>query len=88
MIRGKNVVKAMAYLNTIRNRAADPVKKILQSAIANADRQNPDADVDNFRIVSGFVDEAPVIKRFRARAMGRASSIKKRSSHITLIIGE
>ena len=88
VIRGKNVDEAMSFLEFSKKKASMVIRKLLESAIANADRQNPDADVDNFRIVSGFVDEAPVIKRFRARAMGRASSIKKRSSHITLIIGE
>ena len=88
MIRGKNVVRAMAQLSTLRNRSAEPVMKVLQSAIANADRQDPEADVDKFRIITAYVDEARVLKRFRPRAMGRASGIKKRSSHITLEIGE
>ncbi|MEC7886375.1 MAG: uL22 family ribosomal protein, partial [SAR324 cluster bacterium] len=49
---------------------------------------DPEADVDKFRIITAYVDEARVLKRFRPRAMGRASGIKKRSSHITLEIGE
>ena len=57
------------------------------SALANADQHHPDADVDNFRITKAFINEARTLKRFRARAMGRASGIKKRSSHITLEIG-
>ncbi|HBL55010.1 MAG TPA: 50S ribosomal protein L22 [Candidatus Lambdaproteobacteria bacterium] len=88
LIRGKNVVRAMAQLSTLRNRAAEPVMKVLQSAIANADSQDPEADVDNFRVITAYVNEARVLKRFRPRAMGRASGIKKRSSHITLEIGE
>ena len=88
LIRGKNVVRAIAQLNTLRNRAALPVLKVLQSAIANADQKNPGTDVDSFRVVTAYVDEAKVLKRFRPRAMGRASGIKKRSSHITLEIGE
>ena len=87
LIRGQNVVRAMALLSTLRNRAADPVMKVLQSALANAEQRNPDADVDNFRIIKAFINEARTLKRFRARAMGRASGIKKRSSHITLEIG-
>ena len=87
-IRGKNVVRAVALLNTLRNRAVEPVLKVLQSAIANADSKNSEAEVDKFKIIKAYVDEARTLKRFRARAMGRASGIKKRSSHITLEIGE
>ena len=87
LIRGRNVFRAMALLSTLRNRAAEPVVKVLQSALANADQRHPDADVDNFRITKAFINEARTLKRFRARAMGRASGIKKRSSHITLEIG-
>ena len=87
LIRGKNVVRAMAQLNTLRNRAAEPVMKVLQSAIANADRNDSEAEVDNFKITNAYVNEARSLKRFRPRAMGRASGIKKRSSHVTLEIG-
>ena len=88
LIRGQNVVRAMAFLSTLRNRAAEPVMKVLQSALANADQRHPDAEVDNFRITKAFINEARTLTRFRARAMGRASGIKKRSSHITLEIGD
>ena len=88
LIRGQNVVRAMAQLSTIRNRAAEPIMKVLQSALANADHHHPGADVDNFRVITAYVDEARMLKRFRPRAMGRASGIKKRSSHITLEVGE
>ena len=81
-------IRDRAQLSTLRNRSAEPVMKVLQSAIANADRQDLEADVDKFRIITAYVDEARVLKRFRPRAMGRASGIKKRSSHITLEIGE
>jgi len=88
LIRGKNVVRAIAQLNTLRNRAVEPVLKVLHSAIANADTKNPGSDVDKYRITKAYVNEARMLKRFRPRAMGRASGIKKRSSHITLEIGE
>ena len=88
LIRGENVVRAMAQLSTLRNRAAEPIKKVLQSALANADQHHPEADVDNYRVISAYVNEARVLKRFRPRAMGRASGILKRSSHITLEVGE
>jgi ribosomal protein L22, bacterial type len=89
LIRGENVVRAMAQLSTLRNRAAEPIMKVLQSALANADQHHPEADVDNFRVVSAYVNEARVLKRISGpRAMGRASGILKRSSHITLEVGE
>ena len=88
LIRGKNVVRAMAQLSTLRNRAAEPIMKVLQAALPNVDQHQPEADVDNFRVISAYVNEARVLKRFRPRAMGRASGILKRSSHITLEVGE
>ena len=88
LIRGKNVVRAIAQLNTLRNRAVEPVLKVLHSAIANADKKDQGSDIDKYRITKAYVDEARKLKRFRPRAMGRASGIKKRSSHITLEIGE
>tara|TARA_B100000579_G_scaffold381017_1_gene349284 strand:+ start:678 stop:1007 length:330 start_codon:yes stop_codon:yes gene_type:complete len=87
LIRGQNVVRAFALLNTLRNRAVEPVTKVLQSAVANADKKEPGADVDTYKIINAYVNEARKLKRFRPRAMGRASGIKKRSSHITLEIG-
>ena len=55
LVRGQNVVRAMALLSTLRNRAAEPVMKVLQSALANADQRNPDADVDNLKITKAFI---------------------------------
>ena len=76
LIRGQNVVRAMALLSTLRNRAAEPVVKVLQSALANADQHHPDADVDNFRITKAFINEARTLKRFRARAMDEHQVLK------------
>lgn len=87
MIRGKKADIAIAQLNILRNRAAQPVMKVLQSALANADQTNPDADVDEYRVISAYVDEGKTLRRFRPRAMGRATTIRKRSSHITLEVG-
>ena len=84
MIRGKKADVAMAQLSILKNRAAQPVMKVLQSALANAD---PDADVDEYRVVTAYVDEGRTLRRFRPRAMGRATTIRKRSSHITLEVG-
>ena len=57
MIRGKKADVAMAQLSILKNRAAQPVMKVLQSALANADQADPDADVDEYRIVTAYVDE-------------------------------
>ena len=77
----------MAQLSILKNRAAQPVMKVLQSALANADQTDPDADVDEYRVVTAYVDEGRTLRRFRPRAMGRATTIRKRSSHITLEVG-
>ena len=87
LIRGKNANIAMAELSLLRNSAAQPVLKVLQSALANADQKDPDAEVDEFRVTTAYVDEGRILKRFRPRAMGRATTIRKRSSHITLEVG-
>ena len=87
MIRGKKADIAIAQLSILRNRAAQPVMKVLQSALANVDQANPDADVDEYRVISAYVDEGKTLRRFRPRAMGRATTIRKRSSHITLEVG-
>lgn len=87
LIRGKNVNKAMAELSVLRHRAAEPVLKLLRSALANADQKEPDAEVDLFRVTCAYVDEGKTLRRFRPRAMGRATPVRKRSSHITLEVG-
>ena len=63
------------------------LKKLISSAIANAEK-NPNIDVDNLYIKRVYADEGPVMKRFRPRAMGRASRIRKRTSHLTVILDE
>jgi large subunit ribosomal protein L22 len=68
-------------------KAAGLVKKVLQSAIANAD-ENANLDVDSLIVSNILVDQGPTLKRFRARARGRGSRILKRTSHITVIVAE
>ena len=63
------------------------LKKLISSAIANAEK-NSNIDVDNLYIKRVYTDEGPVMKRFRPRAMGRASRIRKRTSHLTVILDE
>ena len=86
-VRGLAVGDALELLRFGRTRPAFCVMKVLESAIANAEN-NEGADVDELTIKSITVDEGPVMKRFRARAKGRASSIAKRTSHISLVLGD
>ena len=86
-IRGMEVDRALDILNYSPKKAADIIKKILESAIANAEH-NEGADIDELRVSSICVDEGPTQKRWRARAKGRGCGIFKRSSHITVGVAE
>jgi len=89
-IRGRSVNEAYAILQHSKKAAAEPVSKTLRSAVANAQyRAQEDGDVldvDTLHVREAFVDEGATLRRWRARAMGRASPIRKRTSHITLIV--
>jgi len=87
LIRGKQVGEAVAILNFTQKAASPIVGKVLKSAMANAEH-NYDMDVNNLVVAQAFVDEGPTMKRFRPRAMGRASQINKRTSHITIVLSE
>ena len=87
LVRGKKVDEALTILEFTPKRAAKVVKKLIQSAVANAE-QNPDVDVDNLYIKRIYADEGPTLKRIRPRAVGRAYLIRKRTSHITVILDE
>ncbi|MDX1769952.1 MAG: 50S ribosomal protein L22 [Planococcaceae bacterium] len=87
LIRGKQIGEAVAILNHTPRSASPVVEKVLKSAVANAEH-NYDLDVNNLIISEVFVDEGPTLKRFRPRAMGRASAINKRTSHITIVVSE
>jgi ribosomal protein L22 len=82
-IRGKDVEQARAILTHAPRSAAEDILKLLNSAIANAESAY-ELGPDELRIVKAFVDEGPTIKRFRPRALGRATPIKKRTSHMTI----
>jgi large subunit ribosomal protein L22 len=82
-IRGKSVSEAVSALQFTNKRAAGLVGDVLKSAAANAEH-NFEADVDVLRVKTIKVDEGPTIKRYRPRAMGRATMIRKRTSHITI----
>ncbi|MDD3250152.1 MAG: 50S ribosomal protein L22 [Smithella sp.] len=87
LVRGKKVQEARNILLYTRKYAAGIVAKTLQSAIANA-AQNPNIDENTLYVKEIFVDQGPSLKRWRARAQGRAAAIKKRTSHITVVVEE
>ena len=87
VIKKKNINDAMGILMYMPQKAAFILKKLLDSAIANA-KQKKYVDIDNLYVKNVMVDGGPVLKRFLPRAMGRATKIRKRSSHITLVLDE
>ncbi len=87
LIRGKDVDNALSVLRFTPRKGAKIIEKVLNSAVANA-QNNHDMNKGELFIAQGYVDEGPVLKRFRPRAQGRASRIRKRTSHITLILEE
>lgn len=86
-IRGMNVEPALQLLEFSSRKGAHIVKKVLESAIANAEH-NDGADIDELKVSTVFVDEGPTYKRIQARAKGRANRILKRTSHITVAVAE
>ena len=87
MIRGKKVATALAELTFSHKRIARDVKKTLESAIANAEN-NHDLDVDSLVVSQASVGKAMVMKRFHARARGRAGRVEKPFSHLTIVVRE
>jgi len=86
LIRGQKAGEAMLALRFMPYKAAKTVEKVLKSAMANAEQIDAGIDVEEMRISQALVDQGPTMKRMRARAMGRANTIRKRSSHITLYL--
>ena len=88
MIRGKGVNQALGILENTNKKAAPLVQKVLKSAIANAENQNPKGfDIDQLKVTQIYVDEGQNLKRHRPRAFGRGVVIRKRSSRVTLFVG-
>ena len=87
LIRGKKVDEALNILKFSNQRAAGLIKKVLESAIANAENNNG-ADVDELKISQILVDGGPVMKRIRPRAKGRADRISKPTSHVTIRVSD
>ncbi len=86
-IRGQSVGDALQTLTFSPKKAARMVRKVLESAIANAEH-NHGADIDELRVAAVQVNEAPSFRRFRARAKGRGARIIKRNSHITISVAD
>jgi len=87
LIRGRKVEEALAELNNSKKAVSRTVAKVLKSAMANAENTFH-LDIDNLYVKRAFVDQGPTLKRMRARAMGRGVTIRKRSSHITIVLDE
>lgn len=86
-IRGKPVASALDFLAFSKKKAAIPMRKALESAIANAEN-NAGADVDELSVAKVFIDEGRTLKRIRPRAKGRSDRMLKRSCHITIGVSE
>ena len=87
LIRGKSIDDARAILRFSPRAAAEVVEKVLNSAVANAER-NLHVKSDDLVVGTTFVDEGPTLKRIQPRAMGRAFRINKRTSHITVVVNQ
>jgi large subunit ribosomal protein L22 len=87
LIRGKKVQEARNILLYTRKYAAGTIASVLKSAVANA-AQNPNIDENILYVKKIFVDQGPALKRWRAAAQGKAAPIKKKSSHITIVLDE
>ncbi len=87
LVRGKKIQEAQRVLLFTRKYSAGVVGKLLKSAVANA-KQNKNVDENILYVKEIVVDQGPSLKRWRARAQGRAASIKKRMSHITVVLDE
>jgi large subunit ribosomal protein L22 len=87
VIRGMKADEAIALLQYAPQAAAEPVRKVIASAVANAEN-NDGLDPDSLYIAQAYADEGPTMRRFRPRAHGRAARIRKRTSHITIVVSE
>jgi len=87
LIRGMKADEAAAALRFAPQAAAEPVRKVLESAMANAE-DSKGLSAETLYVAEAYVDEGPTMKRFRPRAQGRAYRINKRTSHITVVVEE
>lgn len=87
-VRGKQVNEATAVLDYSEKRAAGLIKKVLKSAVANAENNFKLDDIERLFVKVIVVDEGPTLKRMRSMSMGRAGRVRKRTSHITIVLDE
>lgn len=87
LIRGKSVDESLTILRFVPKSAATVLEKVVKSALANA-AQLPGINTENLYVAKAVADQGPVLKRFRPRAMGRATPVLRRTSHITVILKE
>lgn len=89
VVRGEPVQKALSVLSFMPQSASVPVMKTLKSAVANAiNIAGPNLHMEDLYVKEAYVNQGPTMKRFRPRAMGRASKIRKRSSHLTIVVAD
>ena len=88
LVRGKSVGEALSILQVTPRAAARLAEKVLRSAIANAEHNHQVRTLDDLRIVKAYADGGPVMKRVQPRAMGRAFSIRHRTSHLTIVLSD
>ncbi len=92
LVRGREVSEALEILQFTRKKTAPLIKTLVESAVANAEHKasqsNDKLDIDGLVIKQIFVDEGPTLRRFRPRARGMATRIRKRTSHITVVVGQ
>jgi large subunit ribosomal protein L22 len=87
LVRGLPVTEARYVLQFTHRRAAEPITKVLESAVANAEH-NFALDTEDLFVAEAFADEGPTLRRYRPRARGRATPIQKRTSHITIVVAD
>ena len=92
MVRGRDVSEVLEMLQFTRKKSAPIIKKLVESAVANAEnlasRDGTDVDIDELFVERIWVDVGPTLRRFRPRAQGRATKILKKTSHITVVLGQ
>lgn len=86
LVRGRDVSEAVEILTFTQKKSAPLVKKLIESALANAENTHDGIDVDQLYVKTIFVDGGPTLRRFRPRAQGRATRIIKKTSHITVVL--
>lgn len=87
LVRNKPILEALDILQFTQKKAAPIISKVIESAMHNVDESEElDWDIDDLVVAQAFVDEGPTLRRFKPRAMGRATRINKRTSHITVVL--